>query len=173
MLSRVRIGATALFAVFVFSSAGVHELHFWRASHRQINEVKSSGAAAGKLIESAGHKELPVVVPSGLTLMWLAHYASPPVTNRFFYPTQDPAPNEHNWTDSVDREMELVSDYLPLQVSTFSKFTAAHKEFLLYVEDVNTPRDWLTMRLSREGWSMETVALDESRRIYLISRNGH
>jgi hypothetical protein len=39
--------------------------------------------------------------------------------------------------------------------------------------DEDTPRDWLTMRLSREGWSMETVALDESRRIYLITSRGN
>jgi hypothetical protein len=173
MVSRARIGAAALFAVFVFSAVGVHELHFWRASRRQINDVKSSGAAAGKLIEGAGHKELPVVVPSGLTLMWLAHYTSPPITDRLFYPTRDPVQNDENWSDSVDRELELVPDYLPLRVSNYSAFAATHREFLLYVEDQGTPRDWLTLRLSREGCSMETVALDESRRIYLISRNGH
>jgi Dolichyl-phosphate-mannose-protein mannosyltransferase len=173
ILSRARLGATALFAAFVFSAVGVHELHFWRGSGSQIRDVKSSGAAAGKLLEAAGHKDLPVVVPNGLTLMWLIHYASPPATDRLLYPKQDPLPSDEKWTDTVDRWMEVGSDYLPLQVSSYSQFTAAHKEFLLYVEDVNTPRDWLTLRLSREGWSMETVALDESRRIYLISRNGH
>jgi hypothetical protein len=173
MLSRARAGAAALLAVFVFSAVGVEELHFWRACCQQIHDVKSCGAAAGKLIEGAGHKDLPVVVPSGLTLMWLAHYASPPITDRLFYPTQDLVQNNENWSDSVDREMALVPNYLPLRVSKFSQFTATHKEFLVYVEDVNTPRDWLTLRLNREGWSMETVALDETRRIYLISRNGH
>lgn len=173
MLSRARLGAAALFAIFVFSTVGVHELHFWRASRRQISDVRSNGASAGKLIEDAGHKDLPVVVPSGLTLMWLAHYASPPPTDRLFYPVQDPAPNDDTWADTVDKGMVLLPEYLPLRVSSYSAITAANRVFLLYVEDVDTPRDWLARRLSREGWSMETVALDESRRIYLVSRNGH
>jgi hypothetical protein len=173
MLSRAKLAAAALFAIFVFSTVGVRELHFWRASGSQIRDAKSSGATAGRLIESAGHKDLPVVAPSGLTLMWLAHYASPPVTDRLLYPTQDPAPNDEKWADTVDKGVKLLPDYLPLRVSSYSAIAAAHKAFLLYVEDEDTPRDWLTLRLSREGWSMETVALDESRRIYLVSRNDH
>jgi len=172
ILSRARLGAIAIFAVFVFSAVGVCELHFWRAARGRINDVKSSGISSGKFIVSAGHRELPVVVPSGLTLMWLIHYGSPPATDRFFYPTQDPPPGDDKWTDTVDRWMQVGADYLPLKVANFSQFTAAHQQFLLYAEDSDTPRDWMTLRLSREGWSMETVALDDSRRIYLVSRKG-
>jgi hypothetical protein len=173
ILSRAKPGVVALFAVFVISAVGVHELHFWRFSRADIQNVKSSGIAAGKFIESAGHKELPVVVPNGLALMWLTHYASPPATDRLLYPTPDHLPSDRNWADTVDKGLEAAKNYLPLRISNFSEFAAVHKEFLLYVVDEDTPRDWLTMRLSREGWSMETVALDESRRIYLITSRGN
>ena len=173
ILSRAKPGVVALFAVFVFSAVGVHELHFWRSSRADIQNVKSSGIAAGKFIESAGHKELPVVVPNGLALLWLIHYASPPATDRLLYPTPDHLPSDSNWADTVDKGLEAAVDYLPLRISNFTEFGATHKEFLLYVVDEDTPRDWLTMRLSREGWSMETVALDESRRIYLITSRGN
>jgi hypothetical protein len=173
ILTRAKPGVVALFAVFVFSAVGVQELHFWRSSRADIETVKLSGVAAGKFIESAGHKELPVVVPNGLALLWLTHYASPPATDRLLYPTPDHLPSDHTWTDTVDKGLEAAVDYLPLRVSNFTEFAAAHKEFLLYAVDEDTPRDWLTMRLSREGWSMETVALDDSRRIYLITSRGN
>lgn len=170
MLSRAKPAATALFAIFVFSSVGIHELHFWRASAGQIRDVKSRGAAAGRLIEAAGHTDLPVVVPNGLVLMWLTHYAPREDTDRLVYPTREHLQGDDNWADTVDKGLEAASGYLPLRITDFSEFVATHKEFLLFVVDEDTPRDWLTLRLSREGWSMETVALDEYRRIYLVSR---
>jgi hypothetical protein len=172
MLSRARSAGVALFAIFVLSTLGVRELHFWQVSCGQIRDVKSSGTAVGKLIETAGHNDLPVVVPNGLVLMWLTHYAPPTATGRLLYPTQDPLQSGEDRADTVDKGMEAAAGYLPIRIIDFSEFAATHKEFLLYVVDKDTPRDWLTLRLSREGWSMETVALDESRRIYLVSRNG-
>jgi hypothetical protein len=173
ILSRARLGAVGLFAVFVFSAVGVHELSFWRSSRGHINDVNSSGVAAEAFIEGAGHKELPVVVPEGLLLVQLVHYASPSFASRFVYVTQDHSPNDKNWSDSVEKEIQLLPPYLPLRVSNFLEFTSGRREFLLYVEEKDPGRDWLTLRLSREGWSLQTVALDEWRRVYLVTGKGN
>ncbi len=166
ILSRARLRAVALFAVFVFSVLGVHELHFWRFSRSQINDVKSGGVVARKFIESVGHKELPVVVPDGFVLVSLVHYAFPSTANRLVYPAEDP-----DWSDTLDKGIQLLQSYLPIRICNLLEFTSTHREFLLYVED--DPRDWLALRLSREGWSLQTLALDSTRRIYLVTGNGH
>jgi hypothetical protein len=38
------------------------------------------------------------------------------------------------------------------------------------VEDKDLGRDWFILRLSQEGWSLQTVPLDDYRIVYLASR---
>jgi hypothetical protein len=172
LLSRARPEIVALFALFVISAVGVQELHFWRFPGSHINNVNSGGVATEKFIEGAGHRELPVVVPYGVLFVELAHYASPHTADRLIYPTQDPVPNDKNWSDTGDKAIQLLQSYLPLWVSNFREFAASHKEFLIYVEEREPGRDWLTPRLVREGWSLQTVALNDFQRVYLVTGSG-
>jgi hypothetical protein len=171
ILSQARFGALCLFAVFVFAAVGDHELHFWGSSQSQINDVRSHGKTAGRLVEDAGHAELPVIVPSGLSLVWLVHYAPPSYAARFIYLTQDTPTDGREWTDTVDKGMLLLQSYLPLRVSNFTEFTAVHRKFLIYVEERDLGGDWVSPHLLREGWSLQTVELDETRKIYLVTSN--
>lgn len=131
------------------------------------------GASSEQFINGAGHRELPVVVPNGLLFVWLAHYTSPSFADRSVYLTEDPPPNDPNWADTLDKGIQLLQSYWPIRVKNFPEFTSARREFLLYVEEQNPGRAWLTVRLIREGWSLQTVALDEYRRVYLVTSNGH
>ncbi len=169
IFSRARLGAVALFAVFVFSVVGVHELHFWRFFRSQIHVVESTGLAAEKFIESAGHKDLPVVIPYGVEFVELSHYAPQYAGERFTYLMEEPPPDDKNWSDSLNKNIHLLQSYLPLRVSYLQEFTSAHKEFLIYLEEKDPGRDWLTLRLVREGRPLQTVALDDTRRVYLVT----
>jgi uncharacterized membrane protein len=173
ILSRARLGAVALFAVFVFSVVGVHELHFWRFFRADINDVNSSGVAAEKIIEGAGHKDLAVVVPNPFVLVSLLHYAPQSLAGRLVYPTQDPRPNDEKWADTADKGIQLLQSYFPHRVSNVLELTSAHREFLIYKDEREWGIDWLPRRLSQEGWMLQIVALDSNRVIYLATGNGH
>jgi hypothetical protein len=172
ILSRARFRAVCLFAVFVFSVVGVQELHFWRFSRSHINDVNSGSLATEQFIESAGHRELPVVFPNGELFGEQVHYASPSFAQRFVYLAQVPPPNGMQVSDTFDKEIQVLQAYWPLRVRDFREFTSAHREFLIYVEERDPGRDLMTPRLVREGWSLQTVALDDFQRVYLVTGNG-
>lgn len=46
-----------------------------------------------------------------------------------------------------------------------------HRKFLIYVEEKDWIGDWLTARLRKEGWTVQTVASEGYRRVYLASAN--
>ena len=168
IISQAKHGATLLFAVFVLSAVGVHELHFWQFSRSNIKEVQDSGIATEKFIQSAGHEDLPVVVPNGLTLVRLVHYTFHATPQRFVYLTQAP-----QTISTVDQEIELMKPYLRCRIVGLSEFVSTNSEFLLYTEDTDTPRDWLTLRLQREGWLLQTAAIDQSRSVYFVASKKH
>lgn len=168
ILSRARWGALALVAVFIFSVVGMHELHFWRFVRSDIKEVHNVGAEAEKFISSAGHRELPVVIPNARNLAPLVHYGPASLRERLVYLTEIPQSS-----DSSDKSLKLLQLYMPLHIYRFAEFAAGHKEFLMYVEEKDPGRDPFTPYLFREGWTLETVALDDWRRVYLVRRNEH
>jgi hypothetical protein len=49
----------------------------------------------------------------------------------------------------------LLLKYLPIQMTDYNAFTSKKKRFLLYEEDRDPGRDWLVLRLSWEGWSVQ------------------
>jgi hypothetical protein len=172
MLSRTTLRAVALFAVFVLSAVAVHELHFWRFMLSDIHDVGSRGGEVKRIIEGAGRKELPVVVPDGGNLLWIVHYAFPTSADRLLYLTQDYSQGQKQWEDTVDKGLRVYATFEPLRVSSFLQFASANEEFLFYTEDQNVGKDWLTMRLIREGWSVQTVAADGVHGLYLATRKG-
>jgi hypothetical protein len=170
VLSRARAGGVILFTIFTLSAVGVSELHFWKSVRADLNQVRTSGKSTAAFINGAGHPELRVVVPDGQTLLWLAHYAFPTSVDRFAYLLPDSPPE--TWADSTDKLLQVIQPDVPLRVSKFSEFTSSNSSFLLFVEEKGHGGDWVLLQLSREGWSMETVATDEWRRIYLVNRKG-
>jgi hypothetical protein len=170
ILSKAKSGAVALVAIFIFSVVGIHELHFWRFIRRDIQSVALRGTPEENFIEASGHKQLPVVIPNGVLLLPLVYYAPRSFVDRLVYPKQDAfSPDDRNWQDTEEKGVEGL--HLPLHITDFLEFTRSHKEFLVYVEERDPGRDWLTLRLSREGWSLQTIALNEWQRMYLVRSN--
>jgi hypothetical protein len=145
ILSRARFGAIALFAVFVFSSAGVLELSFWRSPRSHPSEVHLRGASSEQFINGAGHRELPVVVPNGLLFVWLAHYTSPSFADRSVYLTKDPPPNDPNWADTLDKGIQLLQSYWPIRWAQCERFDLLAMDFLAL--------GYLPIAISVCGWT--------------------
>ena len=174
LLSSARRRAVALFGIFVFTAVGLNEIHFWKLCRTDIVNLNSFGATREMLIESGGYKDLPVLVSEGLVIVPLAHYTtSLPVSKRLVFLTQDPQPNNKQYSDSIDKELQLFQSYSALRISTFAEFTAANSQFLFYVDEkyLHMPTgDWVALRLDQEGWSTHTVASGDSVRVCLVKR---
>ena len=46
-----------------------------------------------------------------------------------------------------------------------------HRKFLIYVEEKDWIGDWLLARMRKEGWTVQMVASEGYRRVYLASAN--
>jgi hypothetical protein len=173
ILSRAKSRDLAVLATFVLCVVSVHELHFWRSVRKNIKDVNSVGAAAEQFIASAGYNELSVVVPELLSYVQITHYSgSQTASDRLLCLTRIPIDKNGHWNDTADKSIDVLKLYIPLRTSDFSEFAAAHREFLVYVEEKDPGRDRLTPYLSKDGWTLQTVALDDWRRVYLVSKGG-
>jgi hypothetical protein len=171
ILSRAKRGAVELAAVFVLAVVGMHEVHFWRSSRNDIREVHSMGIAAEKFIATAGHAELPVVVPPILTFVQLIHYASSPAAaERYVCLTRIPRAGGGISPDMADLSLDIVKLYIPMRTYDFASFAEANRNFLLYAVEKDPGRDKLILYLSHAGWTLQTVALDDWQRVYLVTR---
>jgi hypothetical protein len=167
-LSLARPRVVAVFALFVITSVGIREFIFWRANHSL--RLASPAVALGDFVQKSGYGELPVVVSSGMAYTPLAHYASPAFFKQLFYLMDEEKELQYQGTDSFDKDIVILRDYMPLQVRDFSEFTAAHPVFLVYGEEPGDGFNWLPQHLSRVA-SVRTVAVEPSRKLYLVTMN--
>ena len=166
MLSRASGKVVVLSAAFVLACVGVHELHFWRFVVRDIHEVRSRGAVVQKLINGAGHPELPIVVPDVFTYVPLGYYSSASLKNRLMF--LPPPLESGNW-DTTNKGMALLQYYWPVRVQEASEFLSSNNSFLVYLDE-NERCDWFTTSVNEQGWSLRTLALNESGKVYLVTR---
>jgi len=165
MLSRASGKAVVLSAVFILSCVGVHEIHFWRFVVRDISGVRSRGAMVQEFINSAGHPELPILVPDAFLYLPLAHYSSAGLRDRLVFLTY---PSKNGKWDAINKSMVLLQYYWPVRVQDSSDFMNLNHPFLLYLE--NDGYDWFTSNANEQGWSLRTIARNESGKVYLVTR---
>src|SRR5215469_11777188 len=126
--TRTRGQAVVLAAIFVFSSAGDYELHFWRSLPQQLSDTKSYGSTVEKLVNGAGYQELPIVVPLVLTYVPLVYYAPPYLARRFVF-----LPAVEGW-DTTNKEMVLLQNYWAIRLDTEPNFVSTNHRFLMLLD---------------------------------------
>ena len=168
LLSRATLSTVLLFALFLGSSVGLHEISFWRGIHGI--HPQSDTKTVEQFIERAGHSELPVVVSDGLSYLSLNYYASPEWSKRFVFVGDADLAAKYLGTDSVDKNVMDLRPYLPIHASEFSEFMSTHSEFFLYAEDPGYGFGWLPYHLSRGPWSLRVYLKAPNRTLYLVTR---
>jgi hypothetical protein len=71
-------------------------------------------------------------------------------------------------TDSIELDVQVLRQYLPISVESYGTFEAKHAAFLLYA----TPGhgEWWQSRLLRDGFALQTIAAEGSRVLYQVTR---
>jgi Dolichyl-phosphate-mannose-protein mannosyltransferase len=169
MLTRARPWAVALLAVFLLFDVGLREYKFWRSADSFRFVEPTVGLA--EFLQGAGYgdSDMPVVVASGMVYTPLAYYSAEPLKDRLFYLTDEKKELELQGSDSFDKNVKLLQKYTPLQIRDCSDFTSANPVFLLYGEDPGYGDSWLAQYLVRQGYSVQAIATDATRRLFLVN----
>lgn len=147
----------------------VHETRFWNAQRGHFGKVVSPADSVERVVSAAGYPDLPVVVSDGHDYLQMAYYASPEWASRFVAIVDPAQAVAYTGSDSVDKNQLAVRTFYPLQVHEFQDFAPYHPRFLLYSS--GAPFDWWPGRLRNNGYSLELVATDGDRRVFLVSRS--
>jgi hypothetical protein len=169
VLTRVRPLTVGLFAVFLLFDVGLREYKFWQSA--RTLRFENPAADFEKFLDEAGSGDnsLPVVVANGLVYVPLAYYGSAAVVKRIFYLTDEEKELHYQGTDTFDKNVKLLQNYTPLQIRDYTTFTAEHPVFLLYGVDPGYGNSWLAEHLSREGYSVQALAVDPIHRLFLVN----
>jgi hypothetical protein len=109
-----------------------------------------------------------VVVSNGLEFVPLAYYAPPDSSRRLVMLVDRQAARDETGTDSVEVDVEGLKRYMPINVQTYEDFESANRRFLLYASPGHG--EWWQARLLRDGFTLRTIAADDTRVLYHVSR---
>ena len=155
-------------AILLFSILAVQETQFWAAQRGHLGKVVSPAVFAGRLVDLAAHPDLPVVVSDGLDYLPFVYYAPPELARRFVDVVDPPYAVAYIHMDSIDKSLIGLRYCYPLRVYDFHVFASEHASFLLYSS--GSINDWWPRRLASDGYSLEVVASEEGRKVYLVTQ---
>lgn len=160
--------SVVFFAVFILVAVSLQEGFFWTAESGAFGRFVSPADPVVRLVESASARaDLPVVVSDGHDYIPLAYYASPDWAKRFVAVVDPEQSIVYSGSDSLDRQMSALRCCFPLQVYNFRDFASQHATFLLY--SGGGEWDWWPFRLLHDGYSLQLLAAEKSRRLYLAT----
>jgi hypothetical protein len=168
MLTLVKRVGLVLFAVFLAFNVGLREFKFWESAH-SLHLVKPTESLAA-FVRSTGYEnsDLPIVIASGMTYPQLAYYATGSIAHRLVYLTDNEKAIHYQGGDSIDKSVELLGKYMHLQARDYTEFTSAHPVFLVFGGEPGYANTWLAQHLSRQDYSVKAVAVDPTRRLFLV-----
>lgn len=172
-LLRFRAQSFLVLAAF-FLAAATKDAFTFNALRNQIGRIDSPATSAERLVDAAGSTDLPVAVGSNNDYIELSYYASPVLAKRLVAIEDPESAVAYIGTDSSDRELMILADYVALHVYDFHSFVAAHREFLLYSTSESATSgpfgfyDRWVPKLLKDGYSLSTVAAEGNRRVYLV-----
>jgi hypothetical protein len=155
----------ALVAVFIFIAVGLQEAFFWQGAIHERGRLLSPAQPIEQLVNRAGYPGLPVAISDGHDYLQFVHYAQD--AKRFVSIVDPPQAIVYAGSDSVDLELPVLQCCLPLQVYEFHEFVGQHPRFLLYSGGAEW--DWWPARLVNDGYLMQMLVSDKTRKVYLVS----
>lgn len=147
---------------------GARELAFWGsgASGTGLRQGPAMNAQSG-LLAKAVALELPMMVGSGLDYVPLAYYTrGMPI--ELVGVTDHEAALRNVGTDSIERDLVVLSRYTAIRVKSFETFSAAHPTFLLLTRP--GPFSWWTAELLQRGYTMTAVAASGPFELFRVER---
>ena len=173
IIPRLNRRITLLLAILLLSILAVQEARFWASQRGHFGKVVSPVDSIGRIVSSAGHPDLPVVVSDSGEFLPFVYYAPPELARRFVDVVDPAQAVAYIGSDTVDKNLLALRAYYPLRVYEFQAFVSDHPSFLLYSSG-RAGWDWWPRRLADDhGYSLELLAAKEGRKVYLVTRKGN
>lgn len=173
LLPRFSKSGLAALAAFLFVATAAQEV---RALHslklRAASTAESPDAPVRRLLRSAGHEDLPVVLWGGYTD--ICYYAAPDVAKRLVTITDPASAVDYMGTDTVEKLAAAMASYSVCRAVDFGSFAPTERVFLLYTSDFSAPQattvfyDWWVPKLVKDGYFLQLLAAEGNARIYLV-----
>jgi hypothetical protein len=153
--------------------AGVvrEQVSFWYRGRGHFAHVVNPAEPISDLVKRAGRPDLPLVASEGFDCVQLAYYAPPQLAKRLLTVVDPQQAVVYAGSDTVDIDLAIFAQYGPLRVYPFSEFRQDHPEFLLY-SDGTYNLDWWPRRLADDGYSLQVLAAEGMRKVYLVNAPG-
>jgi 4-amino-4-deoxy-L-arabinose transferase-like glycosyltransferase len=169
---KIRWRSQLVLMTFLLAAVAAREAFSLNSLHGRVGKIASPAAPVEELVRLAGYSDLPVV-------MWadyfeISYYASPDLAKRLVAVTDPQSAITYIGTDTVDKLYIVLGDYSSSKVCSFASFAATHNAFLLYSASFSDAQgttvfyDWWVPKLLKDGYSLQTVAADGNRRVYLV-----
>jgi hypothetical protein len=158
-----------LFGVFLCFGVAAQETSFWIHQRHHVWKIISPATEVERLVNSTNQRDLPIVVSGAHDYFQLAFYGSSGFAARVVEMVDPSQELIYSETDSVDKQLLILRDYLPLHVYEFNKFVSQHPAFLLY--STGDAWDWWPARLVNDGYTLRLIAVQGNRKAYLVSRS--
>lgn len=166
--------AAVIFLAFALYVTGVRELKFWRQPQLAPYQIYFSATSRQQLrdmkdfIDSAGHKDLPVVMSDCLLYTQFVYYLDPNWTERLVYLVDREREYKYSLADTSSATMVALHRYYPVRIAEYSRFTATHAEFLLYVKGLA----WYPPAFAHDNFSMKVLAASGDGLVCLVKTTG-
>jgi hypothetical protein len=117
-------------------------------------------------------RDLPIVVSDGVYYLTAYQYGSAEQRDRLMTIVDPPSALNYVNTDSVDRNLIALREYLAIRVDDFQDFAKGHPSFLLLSpHDSNGDYfDWWQRRLAYDGYTLRVEAILNRQVLYLVQR---
>jgi len=148
----------------VFVALLLQEMFFLPNAVRAAHNFVPPSNAIESFVARVGHPDLPVVISDGQDYFPLPHYSHD--ATRFVFLVDPPQAAAYTGSDIVDLQLGTLRCCRPFQIYEFKDFAPQHPSFLLYSSGGEF--DWWPARLLNDGDSLQLLAADQNRRIYLV-----
>ena len=161
----------ALVAVLLLVTVGVREMRFWHhwGFDPRVRDYDtrpmSDFAELQRFVDSSGYLDLPVVFSETMLYLPVVHYCPAEWNRRLVYLTDERRELRYEGTDNVVKIVEGMADFLPMRLEDYTKFTAEHRQFLVYSE----PTEWASNALRDEGNAVQVLKVSGNRWLYLVT----
>ena len=162
--------SVALLAALLIFGVCAREGWFWLAHRGRLTiGAKTDTDSIERLVKTAGHEELPVVVSDVVEYLPVEHYADAYWQGRFVCLVDPEGALVFAGSDTIDKQLLVLETIAPMRVYEYAEFTAQHPVFLVDSVGNGDVFDWWPSRLLHDGYTLDLVASEGARKIYLAS----
>jgi len=163
-----RLGRPTLivFSALLVSAIAVQEASFW-LSKKPHWHVQSNAPLVERMLRTAGHADLPVVVTNRQQYLELVYYAPQPLSARLISVVDAPAALRYAKTDSDERFLPVLATVFPLRVYNLQTLRSAFPSFLLYSSE-QSPDWWLDLFV-HDGYGLRVLASEQGSLVFLVT----